>query len=562
VPRLTQPAAFLCVLFTACALPAAAQVVPLERAPLERPTLPGFLREAPRPAFVLPPAPAVPDNRPGRTITIVVERFRITGATAFAPAELEALLAPFTGRPIGNEELEEARLAISAHYLAAGYVNSGALLPDQPFAGGAVEIQVIEGRLSEIVVGGAHGFRSAFIRDRMALAAGPPVNVLQLQERMQVLLQNPRIERINAQLGPGARPGEAVLRLDVTEAKQQQAGFSFANNRSPAVGANRGEAQVAWHNKAGFGESLGLRLGVTEGLDDIAVNFALPVSARDTLLTLKAERTEANVVEAPFDLIDIVNRSRSFEAGLSHPVVRTVSREVLLGATLVKRDNASFLLGQPFSFTPGLAGGRSTVTALRFSGDWSERSDDEVFAARITASHGLAWFRATVHPGFPDSRFDSRLAQLQWARRLGAERGQLVLRADWQHANGSLLPSEKFAVGGAQSVRGYRENALVRDNGWALSLEYRRPVGRVALAGTGPDDGLVDFAVFTDAGRARDDGEAAKRLSSWGLGLRWTPAPGILAQLYKGFALQKIENPTRTPADRGIHFLLAVQTQF
>ena len=561
--RLNRPAALLCVLLTAVALPAAAQVVTPERAPLDRPALPDFLREAPRPRFVLPPAPAAPENRPGRSLSIVVERFRITGATVFPPAELEALLAPYTGRRIGSEELEEARLAITTHYVAAGYVNSGALLPDQAVAGGTVEIRVIEGVLSDIVVGGAHGFRPAFIRDRMAVGAGPPLNVLQLQERMQVLLQNPRIERINAELGPGSKPGEAVLKLDVTEAKQQFAGFSVANSRSPAVGANRAEGQLAWRNKAGFGETLGLRIGVTEGLEDLALNFTLPVSARDTLLTLKYERTEANVIEAPFDLIDIENRSRSFEAGLSHPVVRTASREVVLGATLANRDNASFLLGQSFSFIPGLADGRSTVTALRLTADWSERSDDEVFAARLTASHGLDWFGATVNPGFPDSRFDSRLAQLQWARRLGAERGQVVLRADWQHANGSLLPSEKFAVGGAQSVRGYRENALVRDNGWAFSAEYRRPLGRYALAaGSGPDDGLVELAAFTDAGKARDDGDAAKRLASWGLGVRWTPVPGILAQLYKGFALKKIDNPTRTLADRGIHFLIAVQIQF
>lgn len=559
-----QTAALLSVLLMASALPAAAQIAPLERAPIERPALPEFLREAPRPRFVLPPAPAVPDSRLSRSISIVVERFRISGATVFASAELEALLAPYTGRRIGNEELEQARLAISAHYLAAGYVNSGAVIPDQPFADGTIEIRVIEGTLTEIEVGGAHGFRPGFIRDRMALAAGPPLNVLRLQERMQVLLQNPQFERINAELGPGLRPGEAVLRLDVTEAKQQLVGFSFANNRSPAVGSDRAEAQVGWRNKIGLGESLGLRFGVTEGLDDFTANLAIPVSARDTLLTLKYERTGASVVEEPFNLIDIRNRSRSFEAGLSHPIVRTMSRDVSLGATLANRDNASFLLGQPFSFIPGLADGRSAVTALRLSGDWSERSSNEVLAARLTASHGLGWFGATVNPGFPDSRFDSRLAQFQWARRLGAQRGQIVLRADWQRANGSLLPSEKFAVGGAQSVRGYRENALVRDNGWAFSVEYRRPLGRVGVPafGTGPDDGQLELAVFSDAGKARDDGEAAKRLSSWGLGLRWTPAPGILAQIYKGFALQKIENPTKTPSDRGIHFLVALQAQF
>jgi hemolysin activation/secretion protein len=548
----------------AAAAPAAAQLAPAERAPLERPALPGFLREAPRPGFVLPPAPREPDSRISQPIRVVVSRFRISGATVFPAAELEALLAPFTGRPIGNDELEEARLAITRHYAAAGYLNSGAVLPDQRIGDGIVEIRVVEGRLADIAVSGANAFRPGFVAERMALAAGPPLNVNRLQERMQVLLQNPQFERINAELGPGLVPGEAVLRMDVTEARQNTVGFSYANNRSPAVGANRFETQAALRNKLGFGEALSLRFGVTDGMDDYGVSAAIPVSARDTLLTLKWERTDAAVVEAPFNLIDIQNRSRAFEAGVSHPLVRSVSRDFSAGATLAYRSNASTLLGQPFSFIPGLADGRSVMSALRLVADWSERGADHVFAARLTASHGLDALDATVNPGFPDSRFDSRLAQFQWARRLAGDRGQVLVRADWQRANGSLLPAEKFAVGGAQSVRGYRENALVRDHGHLLSVEYRRPVGRIAFPPleAGPEAGQLEAAVFADTGTARDDGEAAQRLSSWGVGLRWTPAPGMLAQIFKGFPRQKLQNPTRSLADRGIHFSIAVQTQF
>ncbi|HEX2648779.1 MAG TPA: ShlB/FhaC/HecB family hemolysin secretion/activation protein [Burkholderiales bacterium] len=542
-----------------------AQIAPLERPPLEQPALPGFLREAPRPGFALPPPPAErPAPRSG--LSVVVSRFRVTGATVFSAAELEQALAPWTGRRLADEDLEEARRAITARYLAAGYVNSGAIIPDQTIAEGTLEIRVIEGRLAEVVVGGANAFRPGFIRERVELAAGPPLNVQRLQERMQVMLQNPQIERINAELGPGAEPGEAVLKLDVTEAKQQTLGFTLANNRSPAVGANHGEGTLVFRNKLGFGEALGLRFGRTEGLVEWGANLAVPVSPRDTLFTLKYERTGAEVIEPPFDQIDIRSSTRNAEAGLTQPLVRTLSREVAVGAVISNRDNASFLLGQPFSFTPGLVDGRSSVSALRLVGDWSERSNDEVLAVRVTASHGLALFGSTVHPGFPDSKFDSRLAQLQWARRLGREAGQVVVRADWQHANGSLLPAEKFAVGGLQSVRGYRENALVRDHGWAASIEYRRPVGRFPLGAArgGPEDGLLELAVFTDAGKARDDGEAARRLSSWGVGLRWAPAPGVLAQLYKGFARQRIDDltPTRTLADRGVHFLVALQTLF
>ena len=91
-----------------------AQVPLPERKPGERPPLPDFRDPAPAP-FVLPPAPLAPAPRLAPSIRIPVSRFRVTGATAFPAAELEALVARYAGRVVGNEELEEARLAITRH---------------------------------------------------------------------------------------------------------------------------------------------------------------------------------------------------------------------------------------------------------------------------------------------------------------------------------------------------------------------------------------------------------------------------------------------------------------
>ena len=529
---------------------ASAQVpAPPERGPAERPPLPEFRKAPPQPRFELPPPPVYPSDRLSGGVRIVVSRFRVTGATAFPAEELQKLLEPFSGRPIGNEELEEARLAITRKYVSAGYVSSGAIIPDQEVRDGTVEIRVIEGRLAGMTVAGEHGFRPEFVESRMALGAGPPLNVARVQERMQLLLQNPQIERINAELGAGTRPGEALLRLDVTEAPRGTWGAAIANNRSPAIGSARGEISFAYRNPSGRGDALGFRVGAAEGLGDFLATYALPVSARDTALALKFERVDTQIVEAPFDLLDIENESEYAEVGLFHPVYRTLERRLDLGASLTRRTNASFLLGQPFSFSPGLEDGRSVVTALRLSADWVDRGLDQVFAARLTLSRGIDALGATILPGEePDSRFTTGLAQVQLARRLGSRGDQVLLRADWQDAGESLLASEKFALGGAQSVRGYRENALVRDNGWVVSAEYRRPL-----------PGGLEGALFADHGESREHRGPRDDLSSVGVGLRWSPFPGVVAQLYKGFALVEPESRTSDLQDRGIHFSVAVQ---
>lgn len=536
--------------FAIVSIAAAQTPAPLpERGPAERPPLPGF-RTEPAPRFELPPLPAPRQPRLSAPMRIYVSRFEVSGATAFSRAELEALLAPFVGRTIGNEELEEARLALTRHYIAAGYINSGAVIPDQEVRDGVVRIDVIEGRLTRIQVGGENRFRPGFIERRIALGAGPPLDVNRLQEQMQFLLQNPQIERVNAELAPGTRPGEAVVRMDVTEAPRGTYGFALANNRSPAIGSVRGEANLAYRNPTGRGDALGARFGYGQGIRDWMASYAVPLSPREALLSMRYERIETEVVEPPFRLINIENEADYMDIGISRPVFRTVARRLDLGAILSRRTNASFLLGQPFSFTPGSADGRTVVTALRLIGDWTDRAPDRVLALRLTLSEGIDALGSTVTPGAPDSRFTTRLAQAQLAQRLTSRGDQLILRGDWQRSNGSLLAAEKFALGGMQSVRGYRENAAVHDNGRAVSLEYRRPLVE-ALEG----------AVFTDYGEGADDA-GSTRLASLGAGLRWTPAPGVLLQLYKGFALYNPPTRTMDPQDRGLHFSAALQKSF
>lgn len=61
---------------------------------------------------------------------------------------------------------------------------------------------------------------------------------------------------------------------------------------------------------------------------------------------------------------------------------------------------------------------------------------------------------------------------------LGAlnDRSRLLLRASAQLSDDPLMSLEKLAIGGVDTVRGFRENTYVRDNGVALSVEMQLPV--------------------------------------------------------------------------------------
>lgn len=534
----------------------------IERPGDQRPELPDFEQKKTPDPIGRPPLPAVPRSESDITSAprVFVKGYLFEGNTVFSDIMLQRIAEPYTNRQVTFEELQELRHRLTLKYVDEGFINSGAVLPDQKIENGMVTFRMIEGRLSEIEITNTRHLWPSYVSKRLSLGAEPPLNINRLQERVQLIHQNPLIRRINAELSPGLRLGEAVLKARVEEAPPFSIQIEFANDRSPSVGGERGEITLAHRNLIGFGDHFSFSYGYAEGLNDLSVFYRIPLTSRDTSLKLSYDRSDSAVVIEPFDAIDIDSESESFLVGLSRPFYKKPGRELLLSLIGERRHSETYLFGTPYSFSPGAQNGESDVTVLRFSQDWVSQGQMEVMALRSVFSLGMSAMGSTKNDTEPDSRFFTWLGQFQYARRFEQVwNSQLIFRTDVQLSNDPLLSMEKFAVGGATSVRGYRENQLVRDNGLVASLEVRIPVYRVPLPLLSPtsEDGQVQFAIFTDYGWAENTDSPTpdpRTISSAGLGLRWDISRKIHAQFYWGFPFRDVENPGKDIQDNGVHF--------
>lgn len=503
-------------------------------------------------APVLSASPSLPSSRePPLSMRerVMVRQFELTGNTVFSAEELAMVTAPYINRALTAEELQEVRRQLTLYYVERGYLNSGAVIPDQPVEEGMVRIRIVEGRLSEVEVIGNTHLRAAYFQDRLRPQADAPLNVQELQDRLQLLQQNPLIEQLQAELAPGVRPGEGVLQLGVRESRPYEIGFAVANNNPPSVGATRAYLYGLDHNLTGVGDSLGLSYGhsLESSTDDWRVFYARPLNARDTTVQVWAEQNETSVIEDRFDTLDITSTLQTYGLSLTHPLYRTPQQTLSLGMNLERRHSeSSFLGGIPLPFTPDQEDdGQATVTVARFVQEWLDRRLDQVIAARSTFSFGFDAFGATVNAYEPDGQFVAWLGQLQWARRFGERDYQVIFKAILQLADDPLLPMEKCALGGLETVRGYPENTLVRDDCFVASLEFRMPAYQLPLAGVsrGPNEGQVQLAAFADYGRAKNKGEfdlEPNSIYSAGVGVRWDPSAKIHAALYWGYPFQEV----------------------
>jgi hemolysin activation/secretion protein len=488
---------------------------------------------------------------------LYVHDYRFRGEQSLTKAELDALIAPYRRREVTYAELMALRDAITLSYVARGYINSGAVIPEQTIIDGIVEIELVAGRLGKVDYHTDGRLHKSYVEDRLRPYTDTPLNALRVETYLQLLQQDDRIDRIDAALIPTNERGTSDLQLHLTERPPLRIAVQLDNYASPSVGAQTGRFHVTHTNPSGFGDRLEAGYQRSQGMWSIDGRYEWPVNAGDTLLAVHGERSKSQVVEKRFRELDIESESASYGFTLRQPVSRTgVSSSSVLATTEWRRSKA-FLLGEPFSFSPGVEDGEAKVAVVRLAYERFERSRRDALQFRSQLSMGLDALDATKHTGnTPDGQFTALLLQGQWTRRLAAANSRLLARLETQMSNSPLLGMEQFALGGHATVRGYRENTLVRDRGWAAALELRFPI-----AVSSPQYGGLEWGVFVDAGRAWNalvSSGGPDQLASAGIGVHWSSANGLSTQLEWAARLRDVPSREKTDVqDEGLQWRIS-----
>lgn len=522
----------------------------------------------PLPSDVLPqptnqqqllPSPEIPDDstllESDPDAKFLVERIAVVGSTVFSPEDFAAITDSFVGQEISFAQLLQVKDAITKLYTDNGYVTTGALIPPQTVEAGVITIQIVEGSLTEIQILGNRRLRSQYIRDRILLGAGKPLNLPHLMEQLQLLSLDPRIQNLSAELQMGVTPGTNILQVEVQEADTFSLTTTLDNGRSPSVGSFRRGVELREANLLGLGDTLNLSYANTDGSNTIHLDYALPINPQNGTIWFGLNRGWNNVIQEAFSLLDIQSNIKSYEIGYRQPLIQKFTQELAVGLSFSRQASQTKLgldnIGG-FPLSPGAdADGNTKISALRFTQEYTQRNNQQVFAARSQFSLGLDWFGANINQDAPDSRFFAWRGQTQWVRQLAPET-LFLARGDFQLAADSLVPLEQFGLGGKVSVRGYRQDTLLTDNGVLLSAELRLPILRTANIG-----GLLQLTPFIDVGKGwntQGENPSTNTLIGTGLGLLWQQDNNFSVRLDWGIPLISVEGDRRSLQEKGLYF--------
>ncbi|HAC63037.1 MAG TPA: peptide transporter [Cyanothece sp. UBA12306] len=532
-------------------------------APSQEPSLPTIPPPLPSLEEIQPPTPNSPETNPVSPPIqgmLTVEKFEFIGSTVFSQERLAELTERFTQRPISYGELTEAATIITQFYIDNGYYTSGAYLPSQSVKDGVVTIEILEGKLADIEITIEGRLNESYVRDRLELAAATPLNVPQLLEALQLLQLDPIIKNIQSELASGTTSGTNILKVNIVTADTFDFRAVLDNGRVPSVGSFRRGTRITERNLTGNGDRLNLSYRNSDGSNDVEVSYTYPFTASNGTITVGYRSLPSWIIEPPLDALSISSNYDKYFISIRHPVWQNPSEEFAVGLTFDHQKNQTDLgvLGRGFPITPGSdINGRTFITSLRFFQEWTQRDQEQVLAARSDFNFGIdalgntEAYDAPFNPNAPETTYFLWRGQAQWAR-LFAPETLFLVQTDIQIADRPIIPIEQFALGGLGSVKGYRQNLRLTDNGFFTNVEFRYPVWQI------PEESFVMQVIpFFNIGTSWNNDRPEfnpNTLASVGLGLSWRINDNFNARLDFAIRLTDVETREKNWQENGIYF--------
>ncbi|MGF1656990.1 MAG: ShlB/FhaC/HecB family hemolysin secretion/activation protein [Verrucomicrobiales bacterium] len=448
-----------------------------------------------------------------------LERIEFVPAkSAVAEDRLASLAARVEGRTVTFADLLRLVVEMNAAYRDEGFPLARANLPPQDVEGGVVKIELIEARLGEVRLAEKSSTPQWMLRSMVRQRPGEPLDLRRI-ERGLLYYNRTRTGGIGAVLEAGGEFGTTDVLLQLDPPPRNELTYVTDNAGRESVGLLRHLAVYQRNNAFWLLEDRLVLGGVfSEGVTSFYGSYELFLPGRLPRLALSYSQGDTEVVDGPFQALGILGESQSFDISITQPLIvneRWLLQAGVRAAHTWSETNFSDLFIQ-----------EETVDSLSF----------ELSASRLDGGGG--WFtlhRARYIQGETlgnTEDFITVSGSLLRQQRIGRSL-QASAELRYQIGDEGLPTSERFALGGVQSLRGYPESDTLADNGylgrlevaWMPFVQMREPDPR-GFGGLSRDLlGSVQPFVFVDYGVAMDlelfDGSKESRTKgSAGVGLR------------------------------------------
>lgn len=427
------------------------------------------------------PAPASSSSPASPSFDVL--EYVVEGNTVLSDAAIEKAVMPFLGEGKTFTVVEDARIALEKAYQEAGYLTVFVDLPEQEIKEGIVTLKVQEGRVERLAVSGSRYYSQGYIRDRVPeLAEGkvPNFNVVQAQLADVNRTDDRRVQPV---LRPGHTPNSAEVELKVTDQVPLHGTVELNNNHAQFNKPWRLVASGRYDNLFQRDHSLQFMAVTAPGNPTQSKAFGLSYTvpepggnAWQASALWSDSRLEVFNEAAIVGRGTVLGLKRQWGlpafGGVNHALSFGADYKDMKERTLVGSDQ----LSSPLRYMP---------FTLNYGGSWTQEG-----GGLTSWNHSFVFGVASLLKRDVDCGYG---AVDQFAcKREEADGGFAYLRMDWRHnqpvagwnvdlrlagqfASQPLVGGEQYALGGADSIRGYLASEAVGDHGLMSSIQVNTP---------------------------------------------------------------------------------------
>jgi hemolysin activation/secretion protein len=495
---------------------------------------------------------AVSDDK-NTPVRFEIKNYQIDGNTLIPNDKIAAILAPFIGPRKDIETAQKAAKALQKAYRCRGYGAVRVVLPEQEIGNSVVRLKVIEPRVGKINIEGNRFFNAMNIRNSLpALHSDDPLNTDALSRSLKLANDNPA-KKTNLELRNSDKENEVDANIKVKDEQFWKVGATFDNTGDARTGRYRQEFIFQHANISNRDQILALQYTTSPSKPDkvniYGLSYRMPIYELGSSLDVIGFYSDVDSGTVDLASTGMQISGKGTVLGMHYnqnlPKIGSYDQKLTAGLDYRAYENSVMFeevqLGNDVTVHPVSLTYAGIVSLDKASGGFYLGADHNLPGGWVANDSSTDF--ETARLGAPEKytvfHYGANLSYFfpgDWQARMAM---------NGQYTNKPLVPGEQFGLGGANSIRGFREREFSNDRGYSGNVEIYTPnILKTAWSGKIQCRALV----FYDAGHVSrvdplPDETTGATVASIGPGLRITDG--------KNFSIAADVGVIVDPADGG-----------
>lgn len=416
-----------------------------------------------------------------QTNSIYVDKIEINKSSILSETELNNLISDYQSRDVTINELRELVSKINELYTKKGYITAQAVLPEQNVENGVVKIELIEGKIGEIILQGNQYTKDRYIINRLSINRGDIISIDTLEKELFYFNVVNDIN-LQAELKAGKKYGTTDLILKIDEPpKTQKSIFADIRGRKES-GKIRYGLNYTNNSLLGYRDRINLSYFETEGTNGGTISYDFPIKIWDTRINISYNNNVSDIIYGDYESVSIKGEYEDYGVSFNQPLIVKEGFKADGGFEYKYKSSDTFFSG--FNLL------ETEIETYSFHLTTQSIKDKKLLFANYNILKGYTKSGQGDYndPGV-SSEFMKYNAFFERQHVLN-NKNSFNIKTYVQLANNKLLPSsEQISIGGMSTVRGYEEGRLTGDQGYYITLELSKRI-----------DETKEYFIFIDHG--------------------------------------------------------------